>query len=118
MDISHILAIATSMAPAPDGAEQEGHALVMIMFYVALFAIFYFLLIRPQTKKNQDAKDMQDALSKGDRILTTGGIFATIHKVDEDVITLEVAEGVRIKAQRSAISERVREATPEGGDKK
>ncbi|MBF0171133.1 MAG: preprotein translocase subunit YajC [Nitrospinae bacterium] len=95
------------MAPAPDGAPQEGHALVMIVFYAALFGVFYFLLIRPQSKRNREVRELQDSLSKGDRVVTTGGIFATVHKVEEDVVTLEIAEGVRVKAQRGAVSERI-----------
>ncbi len=110
---------AISMAPAPEGApNQEGHATVMILFYIALFAVFYFLLIRPQTQKNQEVKTLQSSLEKGARVVTTGGIFGTIHKIDDEVVTLEIAEGVRVKIQKAAIEERVGDPSPASGKKK
>lgn len=96
---------------APQGAENtEGHGMVMLVFYLGLFAVFYFLLIRPQSQRNKGIKDMQEALQKGDTVVTTGGIIATVHKIKEDVAIIEIAEGVRIKVQRSAVSERTFDA--------
>jgi preprotein translocase subunit YajC len=99
-----------ALQPAPDGAPADGQWFIMLIFYGGLFGIFYFLLIRPQSVKAKETEKMQDSLGKGDRIITVGGVFATIHKIEEDVVTLEIAEGVRIKAQRSAIHERIRTA--------
>jgi len=103
-----------ALSPAPEGAPDEGQGLIMGIFYVGLFLVFYFLLIRPQTKQAEQLKGMQDELAKGDRVVTSGGIFGTIHKVEDDVITLEIAEGVRVKAQRSAIGNKI---TPGGQEK-
>lgn len=97
--------VVTAMA-APQGAESEGHGMIMVVFYLGLFAIFYFLLIRPQSQRNKEVKEMQVGLQKGDTVVTTGGIIATVHKLKDDVAILEIAEGVRIKVQRSAVSER------------
>ncbi|MBI4666182.1 MAG: preprotein translocase subunit YajC [Nitrospinae bacterium] len=98
------------MAPAPEGApNQEGHAVVMVLFYVALFAIFYFLLIRPQTKRNREVKSLQESLKKGDSVLTSGGMFGVIYKIKDDVVTVEIAENVRVKMQKSAILERLKD---------
>jgi len=106
MQYDLILKVMTAMA-APQGAENtEGHGMVMLVFYLGLFAIFYFLLIRPQSQRNKEVKDMQEALQKGDTVVTTGGIIATVYKIKDDVAILEIAEGVRIKVQRSAVSER------------
>ncbi len=113
---AQIADLMTTMAPAPEGAPQEGHAVVMILFYAALFGVFYFLLIRPQSKRNKETREMQENLKKGDRVVTTGGLFGTIHKIDDEVVTLELAEGIRVKAQRSAVFERV--VAREGAKKK
>lgn len=100
----------TAMSPAPEGAPGAGgNALVMFVFYFGLFAIFYFLLIRPQMKRSKETKKMQETLGKGDSIVTTGGIYGVIHKMKDDVVTLEIADGVRIKIQRSGIGNRVSE---------
>jgi len=112
----YILKSATAMSPAPEGApNSQGHVFIMLLFYAGLFAIFYFLLIRPQMKRNKDIGRMQDSLTKGDSILTTGGIYATVHKIKEDTVTLEIAEGVRIKVQKSAISEKVKDSRETNG---
>ena len=106
MQYDLILKAMTAMA-APQGAENtEGHGVVMLLFYLGLFAIFYFFLIRPQSQRNKDVKKMQEAMQKGDSVVTTGGILATVHKIKDDVVTLEIAEGVRIKVLRSAVTER------------
>lgn len=111
------LRLSTSLAPAPDGApDSEGHAMVMILFYAGLFAIFYFLLIRPQTKRTKDTKTMQSDLNKGDAVVTSGGLFGTVHKIKDDVITLQIADDVRVKFQLSAISSRVRESETKKSD--
>lgn len=100
-----------SMSPAPEGApDSGGHAFVMIAFYLGLFGIFYLLLIRPQMKRNKVTRNMQEELKKGDQIVTTGGIYGTIYKMKEDVIVLEISEGVRIKIQKSSIGNRVKES--------
>ena len=115
--LNAVVDVLVAMAPAPEGAPQEGHAAVMILFYAGLFAVFYFLLIRPQSKRNKETRQMQDSLAKGDRVVTTGGLFATVHKVDDDAITLEIAEGVRVKAQRGAVLERIAAGTKKKEEK-
>ena len=105
------LRLSTALAPAPEGApDSEGHAMIMILFYAGLFAIFYFLLIRPQTKRSKETQTMQSDLSKGDSVLTSSGIYGIVHKIKDDVVTIQIAENVRVKFQLSAISSRVRES--------
>jgi len=105
------LRLLTALSPAPEGAPNTGgHAAVMILFYGGLLAIFYFMLIRPQTKRNKEIQSMQAGLSKGDSVVTTGGVYATVHKIKEDIVTLQIAENVRIKVQRSSIAERLKES--------
>jgi preprotein translocase subunit YajC len=68
-----------------------------------IFVIFYFLLIRPQQKKQKELKAMLDNLAYGDTVMTTGGIHGKITGLADAVITLEIADKVRIKVARSAI---------------
>ena len=70
---------------------------------MVIFAIFYFLMIRPQQKKQKELKEMMDNLAYGDTVITTGGIHGKVTGLAENVITLEIADKVRIKIARSAI---------------
>ncbi|MCP3944939.1 MAG: preprotein translocase subunit YajC [Desulfobacteraceae bacterium] len=71
---------------------------------IILFAIFYFLLIRPQQKKAKEHKGMVASLKKGSRIITSGGIFGTIVSIDESTIGLEIAEKIKIKISRGNVA--------------
>ena len=68
-----------------------------------IFVIFYFLLIRPQQKKQKELKAMLESLAYGDTVVTTGGIHGRVTGLSETVITLEIADKVRIKVSRAAI---------------
>ena len=61
-----------------------------IVMWVAVFAVFYFLLIRPQKKKEKQLKEMREALAIGDKVTTIGGIIATVAKIEEDFVVLEL----------------------------
>jgi preprotein translocase subunit YajC len=99
-----------SMSPAPDGApDQGGHTLVMLVFYAALFGIFYFFLIRPQVKRGNELRGLQESLKKGDAVVTTSGIYGVVHKIKDDVVTVEIADNVRVKMQKSAVQERLKD---------
>ncbi|MDQ7031517.1 MAG: preprotein translocase subunit YajC [Desulfonauticus sp.] len=71
---------------------------------ILMFAIFYFLLIRPQQKKAKQHREMLAALKRGDRVMTGGGLYGRIIDIDEDVLTLEVADKVQVKVNRSYIA--------------
>lgn len=78
-----------------------------------LFFIFYFILIRPQQKRLKIHRDMMKGLAKGNRIITSGGIIGTIVKFEgDDVVVVEVAQGVRIRMSRSAVSEVIGDKSP------
>ena len=80
--------------------------LIQIAPLILIFAVFYFLLIRPQQKKMKDHKAMVAALAKGDKVVTAGGLMGTIFKIEDDKIaTIEIAENVKVKVVRSTISE-------------
>lgn len=76
----------------------------VIVFYVLLLVVFYLLLIRPQQVQQRRRREMLSKLKKGDRVVTAGGLHATIHDLDDDMLTLELTPNVRVKADRSAVS--------------
>lgn len=90
-------------APAAAGAQQPG--LMEALFpFIILFIVFYFLLIRPQSKRAKEHKKMVSALSKGDEVLTQGGIYGKIVEVGETHIEVELADNLQVKVQREAIA--------------
>lgn len=68
-----------------------------------MFVVFYFLLIRPQQKRQRQVQDMQSALQKGDRIVTIGGLHGEIHAIDEGTVILVVEDGSKLTYDRAAI---------------
>jgi preprotein translocase subunit YajC len=96
---------------------QGGDPLSFLIPMGAIFLIFYFLLIRPQQRKQKEHENLLKAVGKGDRVVTTGGIHGVVTGVSEDVLTLEIAnlkgERVRIKVDRSRIDRRVEKAKGE-----
>lgn len=70
---------------------------------IIIFAIFYFILIRPQQQKQKKHKSMLDSLKNGDKVITIGGLYGIIREIKGDVLTLEIAKDVVINTSRSAI---------------
>lgn len=93
-----MISFAHAQSTAPSGGGMS--SLVMM---VAIFAIFYFLMIRPQQKRQKELKALIEALQKGDEVMTAGGILGRIHSLDEQYIELDVADGVYIKMQRTSV---------------
>ena len=84
-------------APAPQGGFG------MLLFPVILIAIMYFLMIRPQMKRAKEHRAMLDKLSKGDEVITSGGIAGTVTDIGDNFVTLEVADNVRVRVQKAAV---------------
>jgi preprotein translocase subunit YajC len=84
-------------------ASPAGGGIMGFLPLIIIFVIFYFLLIRPQTKRAKEHKTMLEALAKGDEIVTGGGIAGKITQIDENFLTVEIAPGVAVKVQRHAI---------------
>ena len=93
--------ISDAMAADPVG---QGDPLTSFLPLIVIFVIFYFLLIRPQSKKAKEHKQLIEALAKGDEVVTNGGILGKIVKVGDNFIALEIAEGVNVKVQRQAVA--------------
>ena len=71
---------------------------------IALFAVFYFVLIRPQSKRQKEHKAMVASLSKGDEVVTNGGLLGKITNVGDSFVTIEIADGMKVKVQRMAVA--------------
>ena len=87
--------------------EQSGSVIGSFLPLILLFAIFYFLIIRPQQKAQKEHKLMLEALKKGDKIITTGGLIATIVKPEEDFIKIKLNDDTIVKLDRAYISKKV-----------
>ena len=83
---------------------QEPDLLGMMLPMVLIFAVFYFLIIRPQNKKEKEKKDMVAGVKKGDGVVTIGGIHGKVTKVDEGTVHVQVAENVRLRVDKVAIA--------------
>ncbi len=90
-------------APAAAGAESPLSAFTSMLPLVLMFVVLYFVMIRPQMKRQKEAKAMIEALAKGDEVVTAGGMLARIKQLGDSYLTVEVTSGVDIQIQRSAV---------------
>jgi len=97
-------AFAQTAAPAAAGNGDLSSFLTgQLPFLVVMFAAMYFLIFRPQMKKQKEHKAMIDALAKGDEVVTGGGILGKVSKINDNTVSLEVAAGVEIQIQRVSV---------------
>jgi len=89
-----------------------GDIFLQLMPLILIFVVFYFLLIRPQQKKIKDHRNMVEALRRGDKVVTAGGVLGTVTKVQDNELQVEVAEGVRVRVVRSTVSEVLSKTEP------
>ena len=93
-----------SSAHAQATGAPAGGGLAQFLPLILIFAVFYFLLIRPQMKRAKEHKNLVANLSKGDEVVTNGGLLGKISDLNDSFVTLELAEGVQIKLQRHAVA--------------
>ncbi len=98
--VSEAYAMAGGAASQGQAGQYQG-----IIMLVAMFAIFYFLLIRPQQKRAKQQKELVAALKAGDNVVSAGGIHAKIVSVEDTTVVLEIATGVKMKINRTSITE-------------
>ncbi len=96
MSLLHILL----QAPASQGPLGQFGGIFMI---IALFAVMYFFMIRPQQKKQKEIQKMRESLKVGDRVLTSGGIYGKIKDINDTYFNIEIAENVRIKVDKASV---------------
>jgi preprotein translocase subunit YajC len=100
-----LISAAYAQGTGISGIFDNQSALIQFLPLVLIFVVFYFLLIRPQQRKAKDHKTMLDALRRGDRVVTGGGIIGTVARVDNpEEVTVDIADGVRVRVLRSTIS--------------
>jgi preprotein translocase subunit YajC len=95
--------LAYAMGSGGAGGGQSG-GLGAFIPLIIIFAIFYFLLIRPQQKKSKEHKQILSALKKGDRVVSSGGLHGVITGLADDVVTMEISPKVRVKVSRGSIA--------------
>ena len=93
---------------AQQGSGQEkGSSLLGFLPFIALIVVFYFFLIRPQMKRQKDTQNMLQALRKGDRATTTGGIIGTVVGIDDEKVVIKVADGTKLEILKGFISQKM-----------
>ncbi len=95
--------ISSAYAQAAAGGSTQDTLLGMLPL-VLMFVVLYFVMIRPQMKKQKEHKTMVDALAKGDEVVTAGGMLGKVSKIGEVYIGVELASGVEVQMQRSAVA--------------
>jgi preprotein translocase subunit YajC len=90
-------------APAAAGGGDMASSLTSLLPLVLMFVVLYFVMIRPQMKRQKEHRAMIDALAKGDEVATAGGVIGKVSRLGDTFIGLEVANGVEIQVQRSAV---------------
>lgn len=105
--------LAYAMGPSPAGGGNGGGIVSVLPLMIGMFAIMYFLIIRPQQKQRKEREELLRAIKKGDRVVTTSGLYGTVVGLSEHTVTLKVADQVKMEFERSAVGRIV----PAGGDK-
>jgi preprotein translocase subunit YajC len=96
--------VAYAMAPPGGGQGGDMNTLIGFLPMILIFGVFYLLLIRPQQKKAKELRLLLEELKKGDAVITQGGIYGKIVAIQDQIVTLEVADKVRIRISRGSIS--------------
>jgi preprotein translocase subunit YajC len=94
--------ISTAYAQAAGGGDMQSSLMSMLPL-VLMFVVLYFVMIRPQMKKQKEHRAMIDALAKGDEVATAGGLLGKVTRIGESNIALEIANGIEVQLQRSAV---------------
>ena len=95
--------VAYAMAPSSGGGGGQPSFLIQLAPFLMIFAIIYFIMIRPQQKKQQEIRRMQEALKAGDQVVASG-ILGEVARIKDNVVTLKVDENVRIRVQKSFVT--------------
>ena len=95
--------IAYAMTSQP-GGEGQANYLLQFLPIIAIMAVFYFLLIRPQQKKQQQHSQFLKGLKKGDSVITQGGLYGKISSISDQIVTLEIADKIKVRVSRAHIA--------------
>jgi preprotein translocase subunit YajC len=102
------------MAPPPQGGDGQSSLISTLIMFALIIGIFYFLILRPQQKRQKERQKLLEAVKKGDKVVTAGGLHGTVAGLDDKTVLLQVSDNVKMKYERSAIATIIREgdATP------
>jgi preprotein translocase subunit YajC len=98
-----------AMAPPPQGGDPQSSLISTLVMFALIIGIFYFLILRPQQKRQKERQKLLEAVKKGDKVVTAGGLHGTVAGLDEKTVLLQVADNVKLKYDRSAIGTILRE---------
>ncbi len=105
------------IAMAPNPSDPQGSMISTLIMFALIIAIFYFMIIRPQSKQRKDREKMLGAVKKGDKVVTAGGIHGSVAGADEKTLLVEIADNVKVKMDRTAITAVLREGESDGKKK-
>ena len=90
-------------AQAAESAPQEGSGISTLLLFGGMFLVFWFLIIRPQRKRQKEHQALVSAIGKGDEVVMTSGMLGTVNKVDDAYVVVEIADSVEMKFQKAAV---------------
>jgi preprotein translocase subunit YajC len=104
MDFFSLVTDAYAMAPAPEGQAGAADLFVSLLPLILIFVIFYFLLIRPQQKRAKEHRQMLDSIKRGDKVITSGGVYGVVESVSDKTVVLKIADNVKVKFGKGYIA--------------
>lgn len=96
-------ALLSFMQPTTGGAAGQSNPIVAFLPLILVFVVFYFFMIRPQMKKQKDMNNYRSSLKRGDKVITTGGIYGRIYEVKDNYVTIEVGGDIKLKVDKNAV---------------
>lgn len=103
----------TLLLMQPSGGDAGQGLMSTLLMFALIIGIFYFMILRPQQKRQKERQKLLDALKKGDKVITAGGMFGTIAGIEEKTVLVQVADNIKMKFERSAITSVVSEGPVE-----
>ena len=98
-----LLVFISGCVPPPEG-EEQGFDWTIIIFLLLIFGVFYFLIIRPQRRRQKQHDVLMQELKRGDRVITTGGIYGVVESLSDDSVVLKIESGATIRVARDAVA--------------
>jgi len=102
LNVTHIIAM------APQGQNGGGSMMSTVIMFGLIILIFYFMILRPQQKRKKEREKLLESVQKGDKVITVGGVHGTVVGLDEKTVLVQIADDVKVKYERSAISTIIR----------
>ena len=102
----------------PSGQDPSQGMFSTLIMFALIIAIFYFMILRPQQKRQKERQKLLGSIKKGDKIVTAGGLYGTIAGLDEKTVLLQVADNVKMKFDRSAVASVISEGSGDGKEQK